>query len=107
MGEVLRRLASRLCCLAVRPSLPSVFLPYGQVGVGIPGGLEGAVHISRHFISVHGDDDSLALLKVDMKNAFNECNRSAFFTRVSEDFPEISAWVKWCYSQPAELRFGK
>jgi len=106
VGEVLRRLASRLCCLVVRPSLPSVFLPYGQVGVGIQGGLEGAIHITRHFISAHSDDDSFALLKVDMKNAFNECDRSAFFTRVSDDFPEISAWVKWCYSQPAELRFG-
>jgi len=41
-----------------------------------------------------------------MKNAFNECDRSAFFIHVSEDFPEISAWVKWCCSQPAELRFG-
>ena len=31
---------------------------------------------------------------------------SAFFTRIADDFPEISPWVKWCYSQPAELRFG-
>ena len=28
VGEVLCRLASHLCCLAVCPSLPSVFLPY-------------------------------------------------------------------------------
>ena len=35
VGEVIRRLASRLCCLAVRPSLPSVFILYGQVGVGV------------------------------------------------------------------------
>ena len=55
-------------------------------------------------MSLHGDDDSLALLKVDMKNAFNECNRHIF---VLDDFPGISAWVKWCYSQPAELCFGK
>jgi len=100
VGEVLRRLASHLCCLAVCPSHPSDFLPYGQVGVGIPGGLEGAIRIVRRFISVHSTDDSFALLKVNMKNAFNECDRSAFFTRVTEDFPEISAWVKWCYSQP-------
>jgi len=57
--------------------------------------------------SLHGDDDSLALLKVDMKNAFNECSCYAFFARVLDDFLGISAWVKWCYSEPAELHFGK
>ena len=40
VGEVLCHLASRLCCLIVRPFLPDVFLPYRQVGVGIPGGLK-------------------------------------------------------------------
>jgi len=48
----------------------------------------------------------MALLKIDMKNAFNECSHTAFFERVVEDFPKISAWIMWCYSQPAELRFG-
>ena len=79
MGEVIRRLASRLCCLAVHPSLPSVFIRYGQVGVGIPGGLETAIHVTRHYIYQHASDSSLALLKIDMKNAFNECSRTAFF----------------------------
>jgi len=79
VGEVLRRLAGRLCCLIVCPSLPDVFLPYGQVGIGIPGGLECAVHITRCFLSLHSDDDSLALLKVDMKNAINECSRDVCF----------------------------
>ena len=39
--------------------------------------------VTRHFVSRHGGDDSLALLKMDMKNAFNECDRSAFFIRIS------------------------
>ena len=39
---LLVKLASRIWCLIVRPSLGYIFLPYGQVGVGIPGGLEGA-----------------------------------------------------------------
>ena len=51
VGEVLHWLASRLCCLAVCPSLPHTFLPYGQIGIGIPGGLEGASHITLYFIS--------------------------------------------------------
>jgi len=41
-----------------------------------------------------------------MKNAFNECSRTAFLSHVYEDFPEISRWVYWCYNQLAELRFG-
>ena len=44
VGEVFRRLASRLCCTAVHSFLPDTFLPYNQVGVGIRGGLEAAIH---------------------------------------------------------------
>ena len=83
-----------------------ILLPHGQVGVGIPGGLEGAIHAVHHALSQWGGDESLALLKIDMKNAFNECSRTAFLSRVYKDFPEISRWVYWCYNQPAELRFG-
>jgi len=80
VGEVIRRLASCLWCLAACPSLPGVFLPYGQVGVGIPGGLETAIHAIRHYINKNASDSSLALLKIVMKNAFNECSRAAFLT---------------------------
>ena len=43
-GEVIRRLVSRICCTAVKPRLQEVFLPYGQVGIGVRGGLEAAIH---------------------------------------------------------------
>ena len=42
--ETIRRLVSRVCCLSVRDDLPDLFLPHGQVGVGIKGGLEAAIH---------------------------------------------------------------
>jgi len=103
VGEVLRHLASHLCCFDVHPSLPGVFLPYGQ---GIPGGLEAAIHATRHYISQKASDSTFVLLTIDMKNAFNECNHFAFSARIDDEFPEISVCVKWCYSQPAELRFG-
>ena len=45
-----RRQASRLCCVAVRSELPDIFLPYGQVGVGVKGGLEAAIHTLRFII---------------------------------------------------------
>ena len=106
VGETLRRLTSRLCCTAARPSLPNLFLPSGQVGVGINSGLEAAIHTLRLFLKRHGGDEDLCCLKLDMHNAFNECHRSAFLHRLRRDLPEIVAWVQWCYSSAAELHFG-
>ena len=78
-----------------------------QVDVGIPGRLEAAIHTVCHSLSVLGTDDLLAFLEIDVKDAFNDCNRTFFLDCVTEDFPEIASWVYWCYSQPAELRFGR
>ncbi len=50
VGETVRRLISRLCCTSVRAFLPDIFIPEGQVGVGVKGGLEAAVHAARHTI---------------------------------------------------------
>ena len=55
------------------------------------------------FLSFHGDDDSLALLKVHMKNAFNAV--AMLFLPMCWMISQESQ--KWCYSQPAELHFGK
>ena len=82
VGDVFRRLASKLCCSAVRPSLLNTFLPYGQVGVGIKGDLEVAVHGVRKILEDCGHDEKLCCVKVDMKNAFNECHRVSFLQRV-------------------------
>ena len=35
VGEILCRLASRLCCQFACPFLSDFFLPFGQVGVGV------------------------------------------------------------------------
>ena len=106
IGEVLRRLTSRLCCLSVRSRLPEVFLPYNQVGVGIRGGLEAAVHSIRQCLSDRGQEENLCCFKVDMQNAFNECDRLTFLHRLHSSFPELVAWVHWCYHCQGELRFG-
>ena len=45
-----------------------------------------------------GSDESLVLLKIDVKDTFNECNRTAFPEHVSEDFYGLPPW--------AELWFG-
>ena len=77
------------------------------MGVGVQGGLEAAIHAVRCFLQLHEGDPNLCLLKVDMRNAFNECNRTTFLQRVKSCFPELFGWTQWCYAFPAELRFGR
>ena len=45
--EMIRCLVSQICSTAVKPRLQEVFLLYGQVGVGVLGGLEAAIHILK------------------------------------------------------------
>ena len=86
VDEILCHLASGLCCQFAHPFL-SDFSYHMQMGVGIPGGVEAAIHAVHHSLSQF--DESLALLKIDMKNAFNERNRLAFLDGVCNKFPEI------------------
>ena len=64
IGEVIRRLASRLCCKAAHSLLPDIFLPYRQVGVGIRGGLEAAFHSVNRFLEAHGLEEDLCCVKL-------------------------------------------
>ena len=106
IGEVIRRLISQLCCASVKSHLPDVFLPYGQVGVGVRGGMEASVHTVRSFIAANSDKADLFCFKLDMRNACNECYRNQFLQRLRCEFPELFAWVQWSYHSAGELRFG-
>ena len=92
VGETLRRLSVHL-------SLPELLLPFRQVGVGVPGGLEAAVHSLHTILSMHSSDSSCCL----MTNVFNECSCTSFLFRCHSDLPELFAWVQWCYCCTGEL----
>ena len=82
------------------------FSPYGHVGVGVNGGLEAPVHGIRKPTTDKSQNDDFCCVKVDMKNAFNECRRKPFLDSVRKNFPEFFAGVQWSYHCAAELRFG-
>ena len=48
----------------------------------------------RSFLKDHGGDEELCLLKIDLRNAFNQCNRHAFLRRTRLDTPELFGWVQ-------------
>ena len=90
MCETIRHLVSCVCCLFVRDDLPDLFLPYGQVGVGIKGWLEAAVHSFRHPLHCHEDNPDLCAIKLDMYNAFNEVERASFSVNLNATSPDYT-----------------
>ena len=107
MCETIRHLVSCVCCFSVRDDLPDLFLPYGQIGVGIKGGLEAAVHSFRHYLHCHEDNPDLCAIKLDMYNAFNEVERTSFLRQLERHFPGLYPWwVRWCYQYPSNLQLG-
>ena len=65
------------------------FIPRGQFGVGVKGGLEAVIHCTRHAINEFKDEENMYLLKLNFLNAFNECLRQCFLGMVEVHFPEL------------------
>ena len=86
VGFVWRRLAAKVACRHITERCANLFSPR-QLGVGIPGGAEAAVHATRIFL------DNLQpgniLLKIDFQNAFNTVRRDVILEEIKEVFPEL------------------
>ena len=102
VGEVIRRLISKLCVEYIRPDILQYFQPV-QLGVGVSGGAEAVLHAFNRAIRAEDFDAQLLLVLVDFENAFNEVNRQSFLDIVRERFPAIYPWVFFCYSIGAPL----
>ena len=87
--------------------MPEIFLQYGQVGVGISGGLKTATHSLSSFIDSHGSDPTLCCLKLDMSNAFNNCQHECFLQSLHQELPGLYAWVQRCYHTSGEFSSGR
>ena len=51
----------------------------------------------------HRNDDSWALLQVDLTNAFNSIDRGIMLEEVSRRSPELTTWANFCYAQHSHL----
>ena len=65
------------------------------------------MHTIRSFIDTHSAEENLCCLKIDITNAFNECNRNAFLHRLHKDLRDLFSWAVWSYQCAGELCFGK
>ena len=106
VGETLRRLVSKCAAFKYTPAAVEVLKPH-QLGVGVRGGVEIAVHKVRAII----EDESIPtaekwVLQLDFQNAFNAMNRDHIFEEIRVTIPELSPWVEKAYGCHPYLNFG-
>src|SRR5207248_10878210 len=104
IGYTWRRIAAKCATFHASSRLRSVLSPR-QLGVGIAGGCEAAVHATRRFSASLSTDCIMA--KLDFCNAFNSLHRDAMLESVSACAPEIYRFCHLSYSTPSVLKFGQ
>mgnify|MGYP003460779833 FL=1 len=97
VGEALRRLTGKCLCSLIKCKASEFFQPL-QFGVACASGSEKVVHGLRACMDKHWEDDDFAVVKVDMRNAFNLVSRQAILDECAFHFPELLPWATWCYA---------
>ena len=96
----LRRLASKCACIHAMESLLQFLSPH-QLGLGVPGGADVAVHATWIFLNTLPSDK--ALLKVNFSNAFNTIRRDKILEATEAHIPALLPFVHSVYSSPSTL----
>ena len=75
-----------------------------QLGVGVSGVCEAAVHAARRFaVDI---PEGWSLVKLDFKNALSCLSRKKMLNSVHLHLPELYNYCCSCYSGPSYLRYG-
>ena len=120
VGCTLRRLVAKVAGFSVVDDMAALLAPR-QLGYGVRGGAEAAVHAARSFLS--DMDPDAAMVKLDFSNAFNSIRRDCMHppsthlsiqhtqllhrcVRVTEPSPQLKGfsreipWALSCFASP-------
>ena len=103
VGELFYRMAGVIMMKKVSGVAAQLLAPH-QYGVGVPSGAERILHSVQHSLT-DGSTRKLALLKVDISNAFNTCDRARVL-RELYGTPQLGALFRlthFAYSAPSQL----
>src|SRR6218665_3852412 len=104
VGYTLRRLAAKCANTHAVAKLSTLLTPI-QLGVGVPGGAEAAVHATRRWVTSMPTD--CVLVKLDFANAFNTLRRDSLLEAVARNIPELYSFAHASYSCKPILRHVK
>ena len=102
VGELFYRLAGVIAIKKVTAAAARLLSPH-QYGVGVSSGAERILHSLQH--SLTDKHQKLAMLKVDISNAFNTCDRARLLTELYDtpQLHDIYRIVDFGYSAPSSL----
>ena len=105
VGETWRRLVGKVLVASCTEDI-SMYLQPLQVGVGTRNGCESVIHVVRQWCGRHQADEDRVLALMDLSNAFNSVDRSAFREAVRRIAPSLAPWVDFCYGNSGTLLLG-
>ena len=103
VGEVHRRLVSKVAAAFAKKKYTTAYLEPLQVGVGTRCGAEALVHSINRNLRLYGERDDHVCLLIDFKNAFNSVNRDSIMSEIRLICPEIATWVEYSYQSAPRL----
>ena len=107
VGSAYRRLTAKTAAKHATALLAQVFKPK-QLGVGVKGGCEAAIHAAREFIQSSTSNPSFQILiKVDVSNAFNSIHRTSFLNQILQNCPAIYPLMRQAYGFSSPLFYGE
>ena len=104
IGYYWRRLTAKCANTIALDQLGDFFAPI-QLGVGVKGGCEAAIHAARRFCSTMSTEQ--ILVKLDFRNAFNSINRETVLRAVAAHIPMLYAFCHLTYANHTSLLFGE
>ena len=105
VGETWRRLVGKTLAATIAEPIRAHLEPV-QVGVGSKGGAEAIIHVARQWLHRNRSEVDKVLVTLDLENAFNSIDRSAFLAAARQICPGIVPWVDFCYREPSYLVLG-
>ena len=102
VGELFYRLAAIVAVIRVSTEAAQLLAPH-QYGMGVAAGAEKIVHSAQHELT--DTDKRLAMLQLDVTNAFNSCDRTRLLSELYGlgTLQAVYRIADFAYSQPSAL----
>ncbi|MGL4351554.1 MAG: reverse transcriptase domain-containing protein [Plesiomonas shigelloides] len=104
IGNIERRLIAKCIIAEAGPAATQAAGTY-QLAVGLPAGIEGAIHAARQYWETQADEPNFGFLQIDAKNAFNELDRTMMLYVTRYLWPKGARYVYNCYKHWSVVLF--